>query len=123
MYFIDIWCNKPRILTTSQIFIHTIRESISHEDSKRLIILIGNKIDLIGVDGKEREVEEDYAKSFCENNKIIWGGECSVKTFSADEMKKLLKGFVKQIYAEVGVKIKPEVISRIINSTKKRENV
>ena len=100
-------------------WIDSIHDS-SDEDSKCLIIVLGTKTDLIGVDEREREVEEDYAKSFCERNKIVWGGECSAKTFSADEMKELLKGFVKQIYAEVGVRIKKEIIPKKI-SLKKEE--
>ena len=103
-------------------WINSIHDTIgNHENSKYLIILIGNKIDLIGVDGKERVIEEDEAKSNCEKNKLVWGGECSAKTFSADELKELIKGYIKKIYAKVGPKdMKKQVVKKISTKKKKR---
>jgi len=76
----------------------------NHKESKYVIILIGNKIDLIGVDGKERAVTEDEAKSMCIEKNIVWGGECSVKTIDYSELEEKFKNYVKLIYDKVGEK-------------------
>jgi len=76
----------------------------NHKESKYVIILIGNKIDLIGVDGKERAVTEDEAKSMCTEKNLVWGGECSVKTIDYSELEEKFKNYVKLIYDKVGEK-------------------
>ena len=76
----------------------------NHKDSKYVIILIGNKIDLIGVDGKERAVTEDEAKNMCIEKNLVWGGECSVKTIDYSELEEKFKNYVKLIYDKVGEK-------------------
>ncbi len=76
----------------------------NHKESKYVIILIGNKIDLIGVDGKERAVTEDEAKSMCIEKNLVWGGECSVKTIDYSELEEKFKNYVKLIYDKVGEK-------------------
>ena len=86
-------------------WIKKIYESLgNHETSKYIIVLLGNRIDLIGVDGKTRAVEENEAKLKCQEYKILWGGECSDKTFSQSELKNLIKGYVIKIYEKVGPK-------------------
>ena len=42
-------------------------------------MLIGNKLDKIGVNDSVRQVSEEEAKKFCENNYLKWGGEISLK--------------------------------------------
>ena len=67
------------------------RDSLgNHKNSKYEIILIGNKVDLIGVDDYVREVNEDEAKNFCEEYCLIWGGETSVKNIE-DEINEIKK--------------------------------
>ena len=86
-------------------WIDSIQEVIgSHKDSKYVIILIGNKIDLIGVDGRERAVEEEEAKNACKEKNLIWGGECSVKTIEFSNLEEKFKTYVKSIYDKVGEK-------------------
>jgi len=86
-------------------WIDSIHESIgNHETSKYIIILIGNKIDLIGVDGRTRAVEESEAIAKCQETKLNWGGECSAKTFTADDLKNLIKGYINKIYEKIGSK-------------------
>ena len=86
-------------------WLESIQEVIgSHKDSKYLIILIGNKIDLIGVDGKEREVTEEEAKNMCSEKNLVWGGECSVKMIAYSELEEKFKSYVKLIYDKVGEK-------------------
>ena len=103
-------------------WIDSIHESIgNHVNSKYIIILIGNKLDLIGVDGRERMITEEEAKSKCEENKIIWGGECSVKTFTLDELKNLIKGYVLKIYEKVGAKVVKQQMSKKLATKKKKK--
>ena len=103
-------------------WIESIHESIgNHEDSKYVIVLIGNKIDLIGVDGKERCVEEDEAKRKCEEFKLEWGGECSAKTFTDIQLKDLIKEYVKHIYKKVGPKKVTQQVVKKMNQKKKKK--
>ena len=89
-----------------EIWIDSIHESIgNHKDSKYIIFLIGNKIDLIGIDGRERMVTEDDAKKICEEKSLVWGGECSVKNIEFSELQEKFKNYVKKIYEKVGEKI------------------
>ena len=86
-------------------WINSINESLgNHRNSKYIIILIGNKIDLIGVDGKEREVTEEEGENTCKEKDLIWGGECSVKNIEYDELQQRFQNYVKLIYDKVGEK-------------------
>ena len=87
-------------------WINSINESLgNHRNSKYIIILIGNKIDLIGVDGKEREVTEEEGENTCKEKDLIWGGECSVKNIEYDELQQRFQNYVKLIYDKVGEKV------------------
>ena len=104
-------------------WIESIHDSIgNHENSKYIIVLIGNKIDLIGVDGRIRAVEENEAIAKCQEYKINWGGECSAKTFSDVELKNLIKGYINKIYEKIGEKYSGHQGSKIlaINNKKKQ---
>ena len=72
------------------------------EDNNYLIILLGNKLDLVSDNIKDREVETEDAKKLCLDNKIFWGGECSVKDISIEDLKNLFKSFIEEIYKKVG---------------------
>ena len=64
-------------------WIESIHDSIgNHETSKYIIVLLGNKIDLIGVDGKTRLVDENEAKGKCQEYKINWGSNKSLARFN-----------------------------------------
>jgi small GTP-binding protein len=104
-------------------WIESIHDSIgNHETSKYIIVLIGNKIDLIGVDGKIRAVDENEAKRKCQEYKINWGGECSAKTFSDSDLKNLIKGYVVKIYEKVGSKNIGHQVTKtlVINDRRRR---
>ena len=105
-------------------WIESIHDSIgNHETSKYIIVLLGNKIDLIGVDGKTRLVDENEAKGKCQEYKINWGGECSAKTFSDSDLKNLIKGYVVKIYEKVGSKnISHQVTKTLSKNNKKTKN-
>ena len=113
--------NKESFLNVKN-WIDSIYESLgNHEDSKYIIILIGNKIDLIGVEEKVREVTEEEAIKICKENNLLWGGECSAKTNSDCELLELIKRYVKKIYEKVGPKIvTKQVVKKIAEKRKKR---
>ena len=106
-----------------EIWIESIHESLgNHKDSKYVIFLIGNKIDLIGVDGKERMVTEEEAKNICQEKDLVWGGECSVKNIEFSELQEKFKNYVKVIYDKVGEKIvTTQVVKKMDNYKKKKK--
>ena len=113
--------NKESFLNVKN-WIDSIYDSLgNHENSKYIIILIGNKIDLIGVEEKIREVSEEEAKKICEENNLLWGGECSAKINSDHELMELIKGYVKKIYEKVGPKtVTKQVVKKIAEKKPKR---
>jgi len=82
-------------------WLNDIKNSLG-EDNNYLIILLGNKLDLVSDNIKDREVETEDAKKLCLDNKIFWGGECSVKDISIEDLKNLFKSFIEEIYKKVG---------------------
>jgi small GTP-binding protein len=86
-------------------WINSITESIGNiQESKYAVILIGNKLDLIGKIGKKREVTEDESQDICKKYNLIWGGEQSAKEIKFEEIKNLFNDYVKQIYDRIGEK-------------------
>ena len=58
-----------------------------------LMILLGNKLDLVNINKDEREVDTEEAKNFCEKNNIFWWGECSVKDIAIEDLNNMFKSF------------------------------
>lgn len=105
-------------------WIDSIHDSIgNHKNSKYEIILIGNKVDLIGVDQFEREVSEEDAKSICEEKTLIWGGETSVKNIQFQELENLFRDYVKHIYDKVGEKKVVKQVTKKMDSYKKKKKL
>ena len=88
--------------------------------TKYEIILIGNKVDLIGVDEYVREVNEEEGISICKEKSLIWGGETSVKNIEFQELENLFKNYVKHIYVKVGEKKVTKQVSKKIDGFKKK---
>ena len=87
-----------------------------------LIILLGNKSDIVDQNPEKRQVEESDAKKYCMNNNILWGGECSAKVFDVDKLRSLFKEFIEEMYKKVGdcnVKEKEATLSKS-NAKKKK---
>ena len=82
-------------------WLNDIKNSLG-ENKNYLIILLGNKLDLVIDNIKDREVETEDAEKLCLDNKIFWGGECSVKDISIEDLKNLFKSFIEEIYKKVG---------------------
>lgn len=87
-------------------WISSIREAIGNNsnESKYATILIGNKLDLIEEQLKERAVTEEEASEICKKYDIVWGGEKSIKSISFEELTKLFEDYVIDIYKRVGEK-------------------
>ena len=82
-------------------WLKNIKDSLGENDDY-LMILLGNKLDLVNNKKDEREVETEEAKNFCKKNNIFWGGECSVKDISIEDLKNMFKSFIEEIYKKVG---------------------
>ena len=87
-------------------WISSIREAIGNNsnESKYATILIGNKLDLIEEQLKERAVTEEEAREICKKYDIVWGGEKSIRSISFEELNKLFEDYVIDIYKRVGEK-------------------
>ena len=84
-------------------WVNSIKEN--NYNRKYVIILIGNKSDLIeGEETEKRQVKEEESKEMCNNYDMIWGGEISIKTIDVNDLKEIFKGYVKKIYEKVGEK-------------------
>ena len=85
-----------------QVWLDSIKESLS--DWKRsgyIVMLLGNKLDIIEEDFSKREVLYEEAQRICLEQGIYWGGECSAKTFDNDQIKEIFEKFMKQIYLKL----------------------
>ena len=89
-----------------EMWINSIIESIGKKvDSKYVILLIGNKLDLVNEGSAKRKVEEQEAIDICKKFKLLWGGERGIKSLKFEELNELFAEYVKQIYNEIGEKI------------------
>lgn len=113
---------KRETFENVKMWIDSIYEALgNNENSKYVIILIGNKIDLIGFEGNSRAVTEEEAKEKCDEYKLVWGKECSVKTIRDTELEDLFKMYVQKIYEKVGPKeVKKQVVKKIAEKKKKK---
>ena len=103
------------------IWVNSIKEAIEGNESKYAIILIGNKLDLVEQEKKERQVTEEEAKEACETYKMIWGGERSTKTIKFEELNELFAEYVKEVYKKVGIKVTGKQTSKKIGNYKKKK--
>ena len=88
-----------------EMWINSIIESIGKKaDSKYVILLIGNKLDLVNEGSAKRKVEEQEAIDICKKFKLLWGGERGIKSLKFEELNELFAEYVKQIYNEIGEK-------------------
>ena len=79
-----------------QLWLDSIKDSLS--DWKRsgyIVMLLGNKLDIIEENLSKREVLYEEAQRICLEQGIYWGGECSAKTFDEDQIKEIFEKFAK----------------------------
>ena len=92
--------------------LENIKDSIGAEE-KYLIVLIGNKVDLTNADPDSRTVTNEEAENLCKQNNIFWGGECSAKDFTEEQLKDIFTNYTQEIYKKVGVNIsKGQVVTK-----------
>ena len=101
-------------------WIESIHKS-NHKNSKYIIILIGNKKDLIEEEGFQREVTEEEAKATCEEKSFVWGGETSVRNIEYKDLLNLFSEYVKDIYDKVGDKEVKKQVTKSLDKYKKKK--
>ena len=104
-------------------WIESINESLGKgkDSNKYVIILIGNKLDLVEEDETLRAVTEEEAKEMCDKNNMVWGGEQSIKSIDNNELNSLFEGYVNDIYQVVGRKDNTNQKTDEIINTKKQK--
>jgi small GTP-binding protein len=103
-------------------WIYGVKESLGSVKEKYIIILMGNKLDLVNEDNSARKVNVDEAIEKCKDCQLIWGGECSAKDFTVEELEDKFKTYTKEIYNIIGSNIvKSQVAKKIISGNKKKK--
>ena len=105
-------------------WISGVRDSLGTNEKvndKYIIILLGNKLDIAKEHPELRRVSAEEAKEKCKEFDLIWGGECSVKDFTVEELEDKFKGYTKEIYKRIGSRIVKSQVIKKIGPIKKRE--
>lgn len=102
-------------------WITSIKDLIGKDEDKEseekfLIFLMGNKKDL--EEEGLRTVSEELAEEKCKNFNIIWGGECSAKNNTMEEIKEKFKFLTKEMFNYVGY-YEPRKTIKVTKETKK----
>ena len=92
----------------------------SHKNGKYLIILIGNKIDLVEDGMKNKAVEEDEARQKCIDSEFFWGGELSAKSFTKEQLNIKMNEFISEMFKKIGKKKSGKQVTKKIASKKKK---
>ena len=85
-------------------WLDSIKENLGKAENKEnakkrySVILLGNKIDL----EDRRVVSSDEAIEVCKNNNVGWGGECSIKEMTNEELNDKFNELIKQVYKDIG---------------------
>ena len=82
-------------------WINDITSSLG-ENNNYLMVLIGNKVDLVNFNPDLREVTLEQAQNLCKEKNLYWGGECSVKYFEEEQLREIFTTFTEEIYKKVG---------------------
>ena len=100
-----------------------IRDSLGGKNEKYVIILFGNKVDLANEDPDSRKVEASEAEKECSENDVIWGGECSAKDFTKEQLIDIFTKYTKEIYKKVGnISNKTSQVTIECGAAKKKKN-
>jgi Ras-related protein Rab-1A len=87
-------------------WISSVKDSLGDDDKEKdkyIIILLGNKLDLAV--GEDRRVTTEEAMKKCEECDIIWGGECSAKDFTVEDLTNKFETYTKEIYRKIGCNV------------------
>ena len=109
--------------TSLEFWVESIKNTLGNSNDY-LMILLGNKLDLVENNEKSREVTEEEALIFCKKYDIFWGGECDAYTDSVDKTKERFKYFVEEIYKKVknNININKSKEVCLYIKTKKKKN-
>ena len=87
-----------------QNWIMNVKDSLGEENNengnKYIIILLGNKLDL--AEEGLRNVPAELAEEKCKEFGIIWGGECSAKDTTKEELLSQFEIYTKKIFDKIG---------------------
>ena len=107
--------NKDSFLHVEK-WLNDIKNILSDSiNSDYIIMLLGNKLDLVEEHLEERTVQTEEGKEKSDNLDIYWGGECSAKNFTQKQFLDLFENFVISLYTKIGNKSKEngEIINKI----------
>ena len=93
--------NKDTFDTIDSWF-QSINESLGTEPNNYLVVLLGNKVDLVNNEPDKRQVTTEDAENICKEKGIYWGGECSAKDFTEEQLKEMFTKFTEEMYKKVG---------------------
>ena len=65
-------------------------------------MMLGNKLDLVKEDEKERKVDIEEVKNKFEDKGIILGGEISAKEFTKSQLEDMFKEFTIKLFNKIG---------------------
>ena len=84
-------------------WLDSIQENLSDwEKSDYLIMMLGNKLDLVKEDETERKVDIEEVKNKFEDKGIILGVEISAKEFSKSQLEDMFKEFTIKLFKKIG---------------------
>ena len=113
---------KRETFSNVENWIENVNDSLGNNNDY-LIVLMGNKLDLVKNNPEARDVSEEEAQKICQDKNIYWGGECSAKDFSEEELKNIFTKYTQEIYKKVGVNIvKGEMVNNNNNDNKKKKS-
>jgi small GTP-binding protein len=113
---------KRETFSNVENWIENVNDSLGNNNDY-LIVLMGNKLDLVKNNEEARDVSEEEAQKLCQDKNIYWGGECSAKDFSEEELKNIFTKYTQEIYKKVGVNIvKGEMVNNNNNDNKKKKS-
>ena len=79
---------KRETFSNVENWIENVNDSLGNNNDY-LIVLMGNKLDLVKDKPEARDVTEEEAQKLCQEKNIFWGGECSAKDFSEEELRNI----------------------------------
>ena len=113
---------KRETFSNVENWIENVNDSLGNNNDY-LIVLMGNKLDLVKNNPEARDVSEEEAQKICQDKNIYWGGECSAKDFSEEELRNIFTKYTQEIYKKVGVNIvKGEMVTPNNNDNKKKKS-
>ena len=113
---------KRETFSNVENWIENVNDSLGNNNDY-LIVLMGNKLDLVKDKPEARDVTEEEAQKLCQEKNIFWGGECSAKDFSEEELRNIFTKYTQEIYKKVGVNItKGEMVTTNNNDNKKKKS-